>query len=136
MRSRRTFAGTYDEYLTRDGVDHLDSEAVALKAKQDKKVSASKADHAAAKQERKQRQSRERGLTRRRDELMAAIEAAEAEKGEIEQRYAEPDFFERSTPEELRDLAARQSELDKRLEGLLAEWEAAETELAALAAPS
>ncbi len=130
------FAGTYDEYLTRDGVDHLDSEAVALKAKQDKKVSASKADHAAAKQERRQRQSRERGLTRRRDELMAAIEAAEAEKGEIEQRYAEPDFFERSTPEELRDLAARQSELDKRLEGLLAEWEAAETELAALAAPS
>jgi ABC-type multidrug transport system ATPase subunit len=122
----RDFPGTYDEYVERAGDDHLDAEAVVLKAKKEKREA--KAGGA----KRKKPSSRERALPRRRDELVAQIEATEGEKGELERRWATPGFFDGISPEEVEQLKARADELDEKLHALMTEWESVEAEIAEL----
>ncbi len=126
------FPGTFDEYVARDGDDHLDVDAVALKAKQEKKAQSDKGDQKLSWEERKRRQNRLKSLPKRRDELLAQVEAAEQEKAGIVEKYSEPGFFEKTAPDELARLETRQKELDEQVEQSMAEWEAVETELAEL----
>jgi sugar-specific transcriptional regulator TrmB len=65
---------------------------------------------------------------------MEEIEAAEAEKAAIDGRFAEPGFFERTSPEEVARLQNRQQELDRAATKAMEEWEQVESELAELLA--
>jgi ATPase subunit of ABC transporter with duplicated ATPase domains len=130
------FPGTYDEYLARCGDDHLDAEAVVLKAKRsDAEALASPAADAtagAAWEEQKKRRNRQKELPARRDKVLLAIEAAEARKKAIHEAYASDGFFERTPQAEIDTLVAEEAALGPRIEAMMAEWELLETEIAAL----
>jgi ATPase subunit of ABC transporter with duplicated ATPase domains len=129
----RDFPGTYAEYLAQCGDDHLDADAVVLKAKAEKSKESPAADGTAPSwEEQKRRRNRQRVLPERRDAVLAKIEAAEAKKSAITLRYAEPGFFERTGKDELATLAREEKELAASIDVLMTEWEAIETELESL----
>jgi ATPase subunit of ABC transporter with duplicated ATPase domains len=153
----RDFPGTYAEYLERLGDDHLDGEAVASRARADKKSDAAAkvgtgngprtgngpgtgtsgagagAGVAAATsgnwEEQKKRRNRVAQLPKLRDKLLAEIEAAEARKGEIQAIYGDAGFFQRASRDEIDALVKEQEALGPKIEGLMGEWEAIEREM-------
>lgn len=128
----RAFAGTYDEYLARFGNDHLDVDAVVLRARKDaQRVDKLSEPTAATRswEEQKKRRNRLRELPAKRDKALAAVEAAEARRQAIHDLYASPGFFEHTPREELDRLVAEETALGPRIEALMAAWEALEHEL-------
>ena len=125
----RDFPGTYAEYLERCGDDHLDADAVVLKAKVERAPSVAPAA-ARSWEEQKKRRNRLAALPAQRDALMAAIEEAEEERKAIAARYDEPDFYERTGQDEIERLVREDEELARTIETSMAEWEAIERELA------
>jgi ABC-type multidrug transport system ATPase subunit len=133
----RDFPGTYPEYLERCGDDHLDAEAVVLKAKTSRRQAPAAADaEGGSWQEQKRRRNRAKDLPQRRDRLIVALEQAEARKRAIEQLYCTPGFFESTAKDELAALEREQADLEPRIEKLMAEWEEVERELTALGSES
>ncbi len=131
----RDFPGTYDEYLARCGDDHLDADAVVLLAKKDRVPGAPAGPAAGASwEESKRRRNRKRELEQRREKVLAATDVAEARKKAIFELYASDGFFERTSADEVAKLAAEDESLGPKIEALLNEWEAIETELAELGA--
>ncbi|NOU31716.1 MAG: ABC-F family ATP-binding cassette domain-containing protein [Polyangiaceae bacterium] len=131
----RDFPGTYTEYLERCGDDHLDANAVALKAKREKTndagaEAATTAATATNWEAEKRRKNRLKSLPGLRDKVMAAIDAAEARKTAIHASYASPGFFEKTPKEEVAALEAEDKALEGKLETLIAEWEGLEKEIA------
>jgi ATPase subunit of ABC transporter with duplicated ATPase domains len=129
----RDFPGTYEEYLARCGDDHLDADAVVLRAKKEQKDRAAPAAAAtpSAWEEQKKKRNRQKELPARRDKVMAAIDAAEARKKAIHEGYCAPGFYERTDRAEIARLEAEEVELGARIDALMAEWEQIEGELAA-----
>ncbi|MFO0673497.1 MAG: ABC-F family ATP-binding cassette domain-containing protein [Polyangiaceae bacterium] len=135
----RDFPGTYDEYLARSGDDHLDGDAVARKAKEATLAatssSAGEAPRAALSwEEKKKRANRRKQLPARRDELLAAIESAEAAKASILARFCEAGYYDATPPAEVARAEAEEKALGAKIEGLMGEWEAIEAEIADLEA--
>ncbi len=135
----RDFPGTYAEYLAKLGDDHLDSDAVALRARAeraekrvDQRADAPTNGAAATGEswaDQKKRRNRAAQLPKLRDKVLAAISAAEARKAEIQTLYADPSFFQRATRDEIDALMKEQEALEPQLDGLVGEWEALEREL-------
>jgi ABC-type multidrug transport system ATPase subunit len=133
----REFSGTYAEYLARAGDDHLDIDAVSLKAKTANTGAGKSSPPPAAGlswEEQKKRRNRLGTMPARRDKLLAQIEAAEARKKAIADSYTVEGFFERTSPPEIQKLEAESLALGKQVEAWLAEWEAVETEIAKITA--
>jgi ATPase subunit of ABC transporter with duplicated ATPase domains len=133
----RDFPGTYDEYLERCGDDHLDADTVVLKAKQDKQdkqttAAQPTAEGALSWEEKKKRANRLKTLPARRDEVVAAIEAAEARKARIHALWCEAGYYEKTPPAEITKVEEEEKALGPKIDALIAEWEALETELADL----
>ena len=137
----RDFPGTYDEYLERCGDDHLDADTVVLKAKREKASRAEKAGDGGAKadgpaasalswEEQKKRANRLKQLPAKRDQVVAAIEAAEARKAEIHAKWCEAGYYEKTSPADVAKLEDEEKALGPKIDALLAEWEALEAELA------
>jgi ATPase subunit of ABC transporter with duplicated ATPase domains len=130
------FAGTFEEYLERQGEDHLDKDAVSLKAKKEKSVQIKQAPAPEAEklsyEEKKRRANRAKLLPKRRDELLKNIEKLEAEKAALHQRFSDPDFYGKTPDAEYRKLHDRADDIEKELEASLHEWETVESELAEL----
>ena len=116
----RTYDGSYDEYVAWCGDDHLDVEAV-LRVKREKKK---------AERQRGGRGKRERRLAQRHAKITEEIDAAEQRIREIDQRFAEPGYFDRASRSEVAKLEREQAELKEEVDRLMAEWEKAEEELA------
>ncbi|HEX7048806.1 MAG TPA: ABC-F family ATP-binding cassette domain-containing protein [Longimicrobiales bacterium] len=164
----RDFQGTYDEYVHACGDDHLDVDAVVLKARR----SGGKAKE---QDDRRDDGGRENGrdgggrsgrggpvgssglggrdggaqmsgpgrgdrvkidpyrlkqLERRRDEVTAAIQSAEARIAEIDGIFCEPGYYDRAPVDEVGALERERAALLERIERLMDEWEGVETELA------
>ena len=129
----RDFPGTYDEYLARCGDDHLDAEAVVLRAKKEKRPEPSApAPTGGGWEEQKKKRNRAKELPGRRDKVVQAIEAAEKRKGEIHEAYASPGFFEKTPKAEVDALVAEEAALGPKIDALMAEWESLEAEIAAI----
>ncbi|HEY2407833.1 MAG TPA: ABC-F family ATP-binding cassette domain-containing protein [Polyangiaceae bacterium] len=127
----REFAGTYAEYLERCGDDHLDADAVVLKARAGSPKKRSEPPPGDASwEEQKRERNRRRALPAQRDKLLAAIETAEARGKAIELRYAEPGFFERTPRTEFEALEREKKELKTQSDAWVLEWEQIESELA------
>ncbi|HRI62842.1 MAG TPA: ABC-F family ATP-binding cassette domain-containing protein [Polyangium sp.] len=127
------FPGTYDEYLERCGDDHLDADTVARKAKEAKQgtqVVGAQPLQGSAWEEQKKKRNRVKELPARRDKVMAAIDAAEARKKEIEKIYCSDGFFEKTAKAEITALDREQKEIDERILALMEEWETLEKEIA------
>jgi hypothetical protein len=67
----------------------------------------------------------------RQHEVLRLIEAAESRVAEIEKRFADPGFYARTSPEEVRGLEVERTGLQEELKKLMAEWEAGEEQLQA-----
>jgi ATPase subunit of ABC transporter with duplicated ATPase domains len=140
----RDFPGTYAEYLARCGDDHLDADAVAAKARQERRQGELKngnpkngggpADGAvdATWGDQKKRRNRIAQLPKQRDRLLAQIEAAEARKKAIADLYYDAGFFQRTSKADIAALEKEQAELAPKIDGWMAEWEALEREIASL----
>jgi ABC-type multidrug transport system ATPase subunit len=129
----RDFPGTYAEYLERCGDDHLDAEVVLLKEKNAKRQAAERdASSGASWEEQKRLRNRLAALPSRRDKVLASIEVAEARKKAILAMYAEPGFFVRTSADEVRALEEEDTELGRKIESLMVEWEEIEKEIALL----
>ena len=148
----RDFPGTYDEYLGKRGDDHLDADAVVLKAKKQAAAAPAKAATTApAKgaaparttgngapstlswEDQKKRKNRKKQLPGLRDAAVHAIEAAEARKATIHSQWCEAGFFDRTPAATVAGLEAEEKALGPRIEALTAEWEALEKEIEELA---
>jgi ATPase subunit of ABC transporter with duplicated ATPase domains len=132
----RDFPGTYAEYLGKLGDDHLDSDAVALRARaerSEKKVDPAANGASAATEEswadQKKRRNRAAQLPKLRDKVLAEISAVEARKAAIQAIYDDPVFFQRASRDEIDALVKEHESLGPKLDGLVAEWEALEREL-------
>jgi len=125
------FAGTFREYLERQGDDHLDAEQVALAARARKSEAPKPAAAASA-----PRTNRQRSLPKKRDEVLERIAQVEGRLGEINTAYCAPGFFERTPKGEVDRLQQERAGHEAQLAALTAEWEALETEIAALAPES
>jgi ABC-type multidrug transport system ATPase subunit len=131
----RDFPGTYDEYLERCGDDHLDADTVVLKAKKDKvgeapEKTTAKTETAVSWDEQKKRANRLKQLPVKRDEVLAAIETAEARKAAIQAKWCETGFYDTTPAAEIAKLEEEEKALGPKIDALLAEWEALESELA------
>ena len=132
----RDFPGTYEEYLEKCGDDHLDADAVVLKVKKEKSSIAppkgdKKDDSSLSWEEQKKKRNRQKRLPALRDELVKAIEAAEARKAAIQALWAEATYYEKTPKAEIAALDKEAAELGPKIEKLVAEWEAIEAEIAA-----
>jgi ATPase subunit of ABC transporter with duplicated ATPase domains len=123
------FPGSYDDFLARAGDDHLDADAVVLRAKQARAAAANGPTQAVSWEESKRRANRLKQLPALRDQAFAAIGAAEARKAQIQASFCADGFFERTPKEVVAALEAEDRALGPRIEALIAEWEALETEL-------
>jgi ATPase subunit of ABC transporter with duplicated ATPase domains len=130
----RDFPGTYAEYLARCGDDHLDAEAVVLRAKQDKApdAAAPAAGGALSWEEQKKRNNRKKQLPRERDEVMASIEAKEQRKAFIAAQWCETGFYEQTSKEQVAALEREEQTLGAEISELMNRWEALEAEITAL----
>lgn len=138
------YEGSYEDYVHYCGDDHLDVDTVVLKARRAKRgddaeggasdaVDAEPAREEPALEKPARRplsKNERRQIARRRDQLLAQIERAEARIAEINATFCEPTYYERSAQAEVRELQAEQKGLQSEVEALTAEWERAEEELA------
>ena len=137
----RDFPGTYAEYLAKLGDDHLDGDAVALRAraeraeaergqkKGDAGPNGATATTGETWAEQKKRRNRAAQLPKLRDKVLADISTAEARKAEIQTLYADPGFFQRASRDEIDALVKEQESLGPKIDGLVSDWEAIEREL-------
>jgi ABC-type Mn2+/Zn2+ transport system ATPase subunit len=133
-RGPNDFPGSYPDYLARCGDDHLDADAVVLKAKAASRADAGGGDAASSSwEEQKRRRNRAAQLPKQRDRLLAEIETAEARKRAIHDLFVDPDFYQRTTRQEIAALEKESEALGPQIEALIAEWEQVESEIAAMA---
>jgi ATPase subunit of ABC transporter with duplicated ATPase domains len=129
------FAGTYSDYLAKLGDDHLDGDAVALRAKAQKSAATPEGKSAPAGEswdEQKKKRNRTAQLPKLRDKALAEIEKAETRKREIETIYADAAFFQKASRVEIDALVAEAQALAPHIDALIKEWEAIEEELSGL----
>jgi ATPase subunit of ABC transporter with duplicated ATPase domains len=129
------FPGSYQDYLERAGNDHLDIDTVVLKAKEEKRATTGNTANRTdlSRDERKKRDTKRKTLSKRRDQLLSDIAAAETEKTEIEKVFGDPALFGAQSTDNVKKLVARQSELEENISAMMHEWETTETELQQLA---
>ncbi|HKI05214.1 MAG TPA: ATP-binding cassette domain-containing protein [Thermoanaerobaculia bacterium] len=133
-RGINDFRGTYDEYLERLGDDHLDADAV-LKMKRDQKKKAAAAAAAPVEvdpAEARRRQQRQKDLVKKRDQVTAAVEAAESRINAINELFCDPTFFDRTSRDQVKKLETEQKTLTTKIEELMGQWEKLEAEMAEL----
>jgi len=145
------YQGTYEEYVRFSGDDHLDAEAVVLKARREKRRAQgsdgqgpngegsdgrTKKGGGAESGGRTARKGRERDgrtpgadpdkrrkrLERERDEFTQRIAEAEAAIAEIDALFCAPGYFERTAPNESAELERRRATLQGDVDRLLDAW--------------
>jgi len=130
------YLGTYAEYVHASGDDHLDADAVVLKARREKRsqkkgkpvevpVDPGKARALADRERRK--------LERRRDELTTTIESAEARMKEIDDAFCADGYYERTSPEEVGRMEQERADLALAVEGAMEDWSSVEARIEELA---
>ncbi|HEX7091874.1 MAG TPA: ATP-binding cassette domain-containing protein [Longimicrobiales bacterium] len=134
----RDFPGTYDEYVHACGDDHLDVDAVVLKARREAREKrraepgkGGRASRPAGGNGRKVDPYRIQRLERRRDDVLAEIAAAEQRVAEIDATFADPEYYGRAPVEQVQALQREREALLERVERLMQEWEGVEQEIAA-----
>src|SRR5204863_10071210 len=81
-------------------------------------------------EEQKRRRNRVAQLPKLRDKVMAAIDAAEARKKAIHDRYADPSFYAQTSHDEIDALGEELAALGPKIDALMIEWEGIEREIA------
>jgi len=125
------YHGSYDDYLAACGDDHLDSDQVVLRQRRPRPRSPDRRPPLRTPEERAA-ERRRRDLELKRDLATTAIEQAELRIEVIDRRFCEEGFFEATPAPSVRALQGEQQGLRAKVQELMAEWQAIESELAAL----
>jgi ATPase subunit of ABC transporter with duplicated ATPase domains len=130
----RDFPGTFDEYLSQCGDDHLDADAVLakMKARAAAESDAVSEDQNRARDELKRRRNRLKALPQRRDLALVEVDRLERQLASFEVRYAEPGFFDHGNAAAIAELQAEQQRTRQALDVALSTWEQLENEIAEL----
>jgi ATPase subunit of ABC transporter with duplicated ATPase domains len=132
----RDYLGTYEEYVHQSGDDHLDADAVVLKARKEKRRKtgngAEPREPAAPRRSADTVADRKR-LEKQRDTLVASLEAAEARVAAIDEVFCRPGYYDETPQNEVSALEDERVGLRSEIERLTADWDAVERALDALA---
>jgi ATPase subunit of ABC transporter with duplicated ATPase domains len=120
----RDFSGSYQEYLERQGDDHLDVDQVELRARQERKT---KPKASPAKP--RPRAGKHRSALEQRDRVLEQVSSVEAALASISARYCEPGFFERTPVPEIEQVQREHAALEHKLALLTEEWESLEAQI-------
>jgi len=126
------FPGTYEEYLTRSGDDHLDSQAVLRQARTTKRKARAQGagGKKAAAGPSPERQLKK--LEPQLGDLTEKIALAEAGIDALNARFCEENFYRDTPPEEQAALEAERRMLEEEVRTSMSEWESLEEQIAAL----
>ena len=124
----RDYPGTYDEYVHASGDDHLDADTVVLKARREKRKGREGAGPPTWRTPAKQSRTPDASMEARRDLTLTRLEAIESRLAHVDQIFSDVAFYERSSPEQVRDLQAERERLAAQSERLMEEWIALEEE--------
>ena len=127
VRGTNDYRGTYDEYVSSCGDDHLDTDATSLRQRREKRKRRGQPLREQAPDRLGAR--RRRDLELRRDVITAGIEEADARIEAINRSFCEPGFFDTTPPDRIRALQLEQQQLAGKAAEMLAEWERIEAEL-------
>ena len=131
----RDYRGTYEEYVHACGDDHLDADAVVLKARRDdrrERVKSPTVNGAvtAGGTGKASRDTARKRIEARRDEIVAQIQGLEDRVGAIDDVFVDDGFFKTASQSEIGTLQEERQRHQNRIRDLLVEWERLETELA------
>jgi ATPase subunit of ABC transporter with duplicated ATPase domains len=139
------YPGSYQEYVHACGDDHLDADTVVLRARREgrkkgdpeggrgRKGAAPKGNQGRrGTPSRSSNARRHRELEAERDEVTTRITALEGRLAEIDEAFCAPDFYDRSTPDEVSGLEAERAALSAEADERMRRWEQVELELGAL----
>jgi ATPase subunit of ABC transporter with duplicated ATPase domains len=137
----RDYHGSYEEYVHDLGDDHLDADTVVLKARREEKKAKLRETSTNGRRDAKPagrealppQAAARRNLEKRREEVTAAIEAAEARIGQIDDVFGEPGYFQWASPDQVKLLEAERARLQQDVERLMGDWERLELELDTIA---
>ena len=121
------FPGSYEEFLARQGADYLSAEMAAPPARKAEREE--KAGQVLDYEQRKERKREATRLRKRVSRLEAEIAALEGDIGEIDRRFAEKDYYEKTSWEQIEQDERGKQELKGRLEAAMTHWESASGEL-------
>ena len=127
----RDYQGSYEDYVHFCGDDHLDVDTVVLKARTEKKVARTEKKKGGRRGGVAAGGDARREIRDRLQQITDRIERVEARTGEIDAIFAEPGFYEKASPEDVRALEGERAELQAELDALFAEWEGVEAEIEA-----
>ena len=125
----RDFQGPYEEYVRYCGDDHLDADQVVLKARSQRrrKAEPGAGDNGRRRSPAAGGEGRDGRRAEQREEklagLLGRVETAESRLGEIDASLCEPGFYDRTPPEQVRQLQDERSRLERRVADLTARWE-------------
>jgi ATPase subunit of ABC transporter with duplicated ATPase domains len=130
----RDFPGSWSDYLEACGDDHLDADAVSLKARRERAAGTGGApgDPTNGWEEQKRRRGQRASLEKKRDKLLADLERQEARREQIRALWCSEGFYERTPPAEQKKLTDEEATLAAAIDALVAEWERLEADLAAV----
>jgi len=131
----RDYHGTYEEYVHACGDDHLDADTVVLKARREEKKGKKKEFGGNGRPESRTAEkpdtARRSRLEKRRDELTAEIEAAEARIVQIDKIFSEPGYFGATPAEKITASKGERVRHQEKVERLMEEWEKLERQIEA-----
>jgi ATPase subunit of ABC transporter with duplicated ATPase domains len=129
-RQINDFQGTYNEYVSNCGDDHLDVESVELRVRRQKRKRGKAETGAHRDPDQRRREQRIKQLKLRSETLTMGIETAETRIEEINQLFCSPGFFDTTADDKVRKLQEEQQQLTDKVQELMAEWEQVESDLA------
>jgi ABC-type multidrug transport system ATPase subunit len=130
------YLGTYEEYVHASGDDHLDADAVVLKARREKRSQKKEKPAEAPVDPGRARVLNERELKkleRKRDELTTRIETSESRMKEIDEAFCSDGYYERTSPDEVTRMEQERADLAKAVEGAMEAWSSVEARIEELA---
>ncbi len=124
------YQGTYDEFVHFSGDDHLDVDAVVLKAKRKKKEDSPTAPEPPPSRRARPGSGRERReLEQRREHVTAEIDRAEARIAGIDETFCAPGYYERTPADDVSALQQERDALAEKVDRLMREWDEVERKL-------
>jgi ATPase subunit of ABC transporter with duplicated ATPase domains len=123
------YPGTYDEYLTSCGDDHLDADAAILRVRREKRARKGGGSKSGKTSVGAGNASNFKQIELRRDVVTGAIEKAEQRIEEIDDAFCKPGFFDETAESKIRSMQQEREKLASDLEKLMAEWEEIEAQL-------
>ncbi len=118
------YKGTFEEYLSASGDDHLDAQALIKKSKKEQNwESTNKEDRKKQFVDNKQKRSDKRKIEVELEKVTQQIAQLESRQKEVETKFCLPDFFEKTPIADVKKLQNEQEQLSSQLQDLVQKWE-------------